>query len=226
MVEFSEFIPNIDIGGTVSVLSTFISVIIVALIVAVLIFMWIRNKKYKYKIVIFEDVAGRGHIPVGKDKARLHSIGDTGEEVLYLRKAKKMKQAYGNKKVGENTYWFVIGSDGYWRNVVPEYDDEGGKLDLKPTDRDMRYMHVALGRNLKERFDKQSFLQKYGGVLAYFGLIAITGIMMFLLFDKWMDVSQAANGAVEAATKVVEQAERLLAAVDSFDTSGSIQPAP
>ena len=100
-------------------------------------------------------------------------------------------------------------------------DEELGKVGVEPVDRDMRYMHVAIRRNIKERFETVTFLQKYGGLMAYTALIAVTGVMMWLLFDKFLAISGAVQGAVEAAEKVLEAAQQVLGAVDNVQSGGS-----
>jgi len=114
---------------------------------------------YNRKIVVFENIAGQGFQPVYKDSAKLVKLGDGGEELLYLRKKKVYRTAYG-RKMGKNVYWFVIGQDGYWYNsILGDLDAKMGMLDIEPIDRDMRYMHVAVRKNITERYRKIGFME-------------------------------------------------------------------
>lgn len=222
---YTEFIPDINFAGVSSALAWFFILMIVAGVMGALAFLLIQHLRYRYKVVVFENLSGQGYVPTKKDKASLIRIGDGGAEVLYLRRNKTYKNAYG-KKMGKNTYWFGIGEDGYWYNItIGDLDEKLKSLDVKPVDRDMRYMQVALQRNVRERFDKAGFWQKYGGIVMYISLIAVTGIMMYLLFDKWMSVSGALTSAIEAAKEVLEVSKDVLGAADNLQTSGGLKPA-
>ncbi len=212
---------SVSFSGFGTGITILLFVLIISAIVGVILYFVLSSRAYKYKIIIFENIAGQGYVPTGRDKAKMIKVGDGGEEVLKLRKRKLYRTAYG-KKIGKNTYAFAIGSDGYWHNITfGDLDEALGKVGVEPVDRDMRYMHVAIRRNIKERFDSVTFLQKYGGLMAYTALIAVTGIMMWLLFDKFLAISGSVQGAVEAAEKVLEAATDVLGAVDNVQSGGS-----
>lgn len=221
----TDTLPNISFGGFSNAIIYFIIFLAVIIVVGIIMFFLIQALRYKYKIVVFENLSGKGYVPTRKDRAAMVKLGDGGAEVLHLLRNKTYKNAYG-KKMGKNTYWFVIGSDGFWYNVtIGDLDAKFFELGVVPVDRDMRYMQIALQRNLRERFEKITFWQKYGGLVAYTVLILITGILMYLLFDKWLDVSNGVSAAVEAAQGVVEASERLLGGVDAVQSSGGLTPA-
>ena len=80
--------------------------------------------------------------------------------------------------MGPNIYWFAIGQDGYWYNVVlGDLDAKMGMLDIEPVDRDMRYMHVAIRKNIQDRYKKIGFMEKYGTIVmnSIFLLIMLLG---------------------------------------------------
>jgi len=220
----SDQIPDlgINVGGVVSGVTWLILIGIIAVVVATTTFVVVWNLKFNRKIIIFENLAGQGYVPVGKDRAMRVKIGEDGLEVLYLRKRKVYKSSQG-KKIGKNTYWFAVGSDGYWRNfTLADMDNNLKEMDVEFTDKDMRAFHTGIRRGLKERYDKVGFWEKYGGLVAYVALIAITGIMMWLLFDKYIEVSQAVSGAVQSAGEVLDATKQILGAVDSVGTSGGL----
>lgn len=212
---------SVSFSGFGTGITILIVLLLTSVVVGVILYFVLSARAYKYKIVIFEDIAGQGYVPIGRDKARLIKVGDGGEEILKLRKRKLYRTAYG-KKIGKNTYAFAIGSDGYWYNITFGDLDKALKVvGVVPVDRDMRYMHVAIRRNIKERFETVTFLQKYGGLMAYTALIAVTGIMMWLLFDKFLAIAGSVQGAVDAAEKVLEAAGEVLGAVDNVQSGGS-----
>jgi len=219
-----DAIPDlgINVGGILTSVTWLILIAIISIVTATITFIIVWNLKFNRKVVIFENLAGQGYVPVGKDRAMRVKIGEDGLEVLYLRKRKVYKSSQG-KKIGKNTYWFAIGSDGYWRNfTLADMDKTLESMDVQFTDKDMRAFHTGIRRGLKERYDKVSFWEKYGGLIAYVSLIAITGIMMWLLFDKYIEVSQAVSGAVESAGDVLEATKQILGAVDSVGSSGGL----
>jgi len=217
-----QFTSGFNLGGVTGWITILVLVGVIATLVGVITYWFAVASKFNKKITILENIAGQGYVPTRKDKARLVKIGDGGEEVLELKKHKVYRTAYG-KKIGKNTYAFAIGSDGYWYNVTfGDLDKKLKELRMNPIDRDMRYMHVAIRRNIKDRYEKITFLQKYGGLLAYTALIAITGVMMWLLFDKFLDIGNTVQNAVQIAADVNEQTARLLSAMDSIKGGSGI----
>lgn len=195
--------------------------IIFAAIVIVAVFVLINFMTYNRKIVVFENISGQGFQPTLKDSARLVKLGDGGEELLYLKKKKVYRTAYG-KKMGKNTYWFVIGQDGYWYNcVLGDLDAKMGMLDIEPIDRDMRYMHVAVRKNITERYRKIGFMEKHGLLVVsiVFLLILIGG--MWFIADKLAETASITAKNIKSSEAVVTAAARLLEGLDNIRSGGS-----
>jgi uncharacterized membrane protein len=202
-------------------------VFILISVAAIVIFLLYQYKIYNRKIILFENISGQGYQPILKDRARLIKVGDGGEEILYLRKSKVYRTAYG-KKMGKRTYWFAVGQDGYWYNIVlGDLDAKMGMLDIEPIDRDMRYMHVAIRKNIKDRYQKQNFMEKYGQFVmsAIFLLIILVGI--WVLLGKIGDISAANAAAMESSKAVVDKLGNVLSSMDNICVGGSgVKPAP
>jgi len=200
--------------------------ILVFISIAILIWLYMTNKKYKYKIVLFENIGGQGYKVALKDRARIIKIGDGGEEILYLRKQKTFKAAYG-RKMGKNTYWFAVGQDGYWYNfLLGDLDAKMNMLDIEPIDRDMRYMHVAIRKNIQERYRRETFMQKYGTIMINGIFLIIMIIALWLLIDQIGELIGKASQAVEAASKMIDPAIKALSKADTICSGGSgIAPA-
>lgn len=219
----SGFTSGFQFGGVVGWITILIMVGVIAAIVGALTYWFVIYSKYNIKITVLENIAGQGYVPSRKDKARVVKIGDGGEEVLELKKHKVYRTAYG-KKIGKRTYAFAIGSDGYWYNITfGNLDTRLRELGVEPVDRDMRYMHVAIRRNIKDRYEKITFLQKYGGLLAYTALVAVTGVFMWLIFDKFLEIGSTVTSAVQLAADVNEQTAKLISALDSLGGSSGIK---
>jgi hypothetical protein len=196
--------------------------IIIGFIVAVII---LQMLTYNRKIIVFENISGQGFQPVYRDKARLVKLGDGGEELLYLKKKKVYRTAYG-KKMGKNTFWFVIGQDGYWYNcVLGDLDAKMGTLDIEPIDRDMRYMHVAVRKNIAERYRKISFMEKHGLLIVslVFLLVLIGGV--WFIVDKMAETASLTNQNIKASGDVVNAAADLLAGLNNVQGGSGLVPA-
>lgn len=177
-------------------------------------------KVYNKKIVVFENIAGKGYQLVYKDRARLVRLGDGGEELLYLKKKKLYRAAYG-RKMGKNTYWFAIGQDGYWYNIVlGDVDAKMGMLDIEPIDRDMRYMHVAIRKNIADRYRKQSVMEKYGTYIMSGIFLVIMLIGIWFLLDKIGQIAEGSAASVSASKEVVIAASNIISSMDNICTQG------
>lgn len=215
-------IPTFGIGtGNIIWL---VIILIVCIIIAIAIYLIFQWRLYNKKIIVFENIAGQGFQPTYHDKARLIAFGDGGEEVLFLKKKKVYRSAYG-KKMGKNTYWFVIGQDGYWYNsILGDFDAKMGMLDIEPIDRDMRYMHVAVRKNITERYKKVKFMEKYGTLVmnSLFLLIMIIGI--WFLLDKMVEVSTSNAAAVKTAQQIQETSKQIISSLNNICGGSGIKP--
>jgi len=212
-------LPSVSLGGTTTwiVIGSILAIFIASAIIIWLIY---RAKLYNKKIVVFENISGQGFQPVFKDRARLIKVGDGGEELLFLKKKKVYRTAYG-KKMGKNTYWFSVGQDGYWYNcVLGDLDAKMGMLDIEPIDRDMRYMHVAVRKNIQSRYRKVKFMEKYGTMVmnSVFLVIMILGVAF--LVDKMGGWLETLNTTMQTAKAVMETNQQILSSLDNICVGG------
>lgn len=213
--------PSFNTAGLSSMIIWGSLIIVVAIIIALLMWMNFQKKIYNKKIVVFENLGGQGYQKTGEDTARLIKIGDGGEEILFLRKGKTYKTAYG-KKMGSNTYWFAVGQDGYWYNcTLGDLDAKMGMLDIEPVDRDMRYMHVAIRKNIQDRYKKQSFMDKYGTVVmnSVFLLIMLWGL--WFIADKMGGVAKELVTALQQNQETTKLMKEALSQVQTICSGGA-----
>lgn len=188
---------------------------------AIVIFILVDRKKFNKKVIIFENISGKGYQLMGRDRARFVKIGDGGEEILFLKKQKVFRSAYG-KKMGKNTYWFAKGQDGYWYNIViGDLDAKMGMLDIEPIDRDMRYMHVAIRKNIQERYQKQNFMEKYGTIMMNGIFLIIMLVGLGFLISKLVNVAETINLGIESSKVVIESVNQILASTSNICNGGS-----
>jgi len=211
--------------GTSGWTFTLIAIMIVILIMGAVAFWMLYSWRiFRYRIVVFENLGGRGFQPVFRDRARLVKLGDGGEEILFLKKKKVYRTAYG-KKMGKNTFWFAIGQDGYWYNVVlGDVDAKRGMLDIEPIDRDMRYMHVAIRKNITDRYKSKKIVTAASVVVG--GMILMVIIMLvgnWFILDKIADVASSSSKTVDAANKVVETTQQVIASLNNLQGGSGIR---
>jgi hypothetical protein len=166
--------------------------LVLAILAGILIWVFNQKQLFKNKIVIFENVNGQGFIVSKRDKARSIRLAKDGTEVFYLKKAKLLLSAYG-QKMGHNQYWFVIGPDGGWYNfVLGDFDAKTGILDIDLIDRDLRPAMVNMLKQATEEYGaKQSFMDKWGNqIFALIYWIVIIAGMSYLISQMGGVVSQ------------------------------------
>ena len=187
----------------------FIGLILIAL-VAVLLF----YRTYNRKVVVFENVSGRGYQRVLTTRARIVKLGISGEEVLKTFVGGYYVSAYG-RKMDKNTYWFAKGSDGYWYNIIlGDLDTKLALLDIEPIDRDVRMFHIAIDRLNHSNYDKKSFMEKYGGWIAIFIL------MIIMVGGFWVISGQIAKSNEQLAQASVQLANALKSNAASTAVTG------
>lgn len=224
-IEIPVDIPNFTTGG----LGFWIFVIIIGLLViglgGLIAWLYFQKKQYYIQIRDFENIAGKGFQLVKKDTARLVKVGDGGEELLLLRKRKVFRTAYG-QKMGKNEYWFAKGQDGYWYNItLGDLDAKMGTLDIEPIDRDMRYMHVAIRKNIQERYKKEDRFSKYAPWVFSGIFLIIMIIAIWLLMSKAGDLIQSAEQTVSAVQPIADALTNAVSKLDSICGSSGVRPA-
>lgn len=231
----------VDFGGTLSAITEgakgvgFVGVGVVAWLAVVLIFgvisgaiawIYLRKKKFKYKIIVWKKIGGNWK-PALKDKAFEMKQGKDGTTIFYLGKLKKII-ARPSLQVDDNTFYFFERSDGEWINFVPaDFDEISQSMGAHFLDKEVRHVRLALERNMSERLEKRpSWLAQHWTVVAGIAFITMLGIMVFLLFDKWIELAGTVNAAVETGRVIMEQSGQYLSALDNICNGGSgIAPA-
>ncbi len=221
-----EYIPLSGEGGlftaegAMTVVTGLILIAILAVALGTLTYFIMQRRKFNKKIIILEKVNGQ-YQPTSNDWAMNYKIGQGGDVVFFLKKNKKYLPM-ASLQTGVRTYWFAIREDNEWINIgIDDIDFEMRKIKAKFLDKEMRLSRVALQRNMRERFDKPGFWMKYGGLVAYIGLIAITGIMFWLLLDRAIGAIGDVESLLNTQTEVMELAKDVLAAIDGIKSGGT-----
>ncbi len=211
--------------GIIGYVTLFIIIIGVVIIVSGVTFWLIMKRLYGKKIVIFEKVGGTIQV-TKRDVGRDVRIGEGGDYILYTRRFKKFLPT-PQIQTGQNVFWYYIREDGEWINIgIEDIDTRMRKAKAHFLDKEMRYARTALQRNLKERLQKISFWDKYGAMIIWTLYIAVVGVMTWLLFDKWIELSSSVNAMLETQVQVIDLSREILQSVDNIKTGGEgITPA-
>ncbi len=224
----SEYIPgiaNVDISGLVGVVTWVILIIIFGIAAGFGTYMYLREKKFNKKIVIFSRINGNFQV-TGKDKAMVIRFGTGGDTVFNLRKSKKFLPT-PTIQTGINSFWFYIREDGEWINFGLEDLDEKQKLmGARFLDKEVRFARASLQKNLKDRYDAPTFLQKYGGILTYTILIIVVGLVIWLWFDKIIQISSNIAEATKQAIDLTKAQKELLVGMDNICSGSGLKAAP
>jgi len=220
--QFKDYVPDFSLSQVVHTGTIAIIVIVCSGIVGVVLAFFLLKLRFNKKIVIFEKINNR-YERTGTDLARDFKIGLAGDTIILLKKRKKYLT---NPKIqnGRRTYWYAIREDGEWINFgIEDLNEKTREMGIKFSDEDMKHSRSALQRNLRDRYDKPSFLQKYGGMLAYATLILVTCVGAWLIADKFLLIVDKVGYQIELANQLATTQREILGALDNVcSTSGLI----
>ena len=201
----SQLGDKINLGGIGSTLTWIIIFMVILVVSGIIVALLLRSKQYNYIIEIYEDLSGTGPKRIGSDKARLVKTGSDGTEMYYLQKHKIYRQGYG-KKIGINRVAFCIGSDGFWYNIVfKDFDKSLGEVGLKPVDKDIRSSHVNNIKAAEREYSKVTFLERYGGIIAFSTLCIILGVSIWLGTWNQLKASDSLNAGLVKVAELTEK---------------------
>ena len=166
-----------------------------------------RNRKiFNKKITVF-DIVGINFVPAMRDVAKVVKIGSGGFEILYLKKLKIYRIAYGGK-VGKDTYYFFILPDGYWYNGMLSahmnmIDKNGGLVPVVTTNPTMRSQYTSLEKQIDAlHSNKQSVWDKYGSWILSIGFVVVAGMFLWLNYKEFSSAMGAMKGLVDKLAEV------------------------
>jgi hypothetical protein len=188
------------------------------------------RRYWRMKFVVLQNL-GSGTTITMSGRCRLVPIGDGGEEIFYLRNIKKYRVAYG-KRIGKNQVAWAVGQDGYWYNVnFGDLDSKLQQMGLNPVDRDMRYAYASTRKLLNSKFERKSFMDKYGVLISFmmlFMCIAALGITVWMVFHYQaqsqaisLEITKANKDNIDASSKLITQLANLKLGNSGLATGGA-----
>jgi len=222
-----EYIPdiNIDVGSITGIITWGLFLLILGVIAGFIIYYILVISRYNKKVLVLGKVGNRVEI-IGEDKGMEMKLGRTGDTIFHLRKYKKYLPR-PKIQVGRKLYWYFIREDGEWINIgIGNIDEQMRQAGVEYVDEDMRYARDSLLKFMKESYDKPSFLEKYGGLIAYSGLILVTAVGFWFIIDKMMDIVTQFGQQIELANDLSVTQNEILKSLDNICSGGSgLRPA-
>jgi hypothetical protein len=176
--------------------------------------MYYRNRKiYSKKVTAFDQV-GIYFEPAIRDLAKVVKLGSGGFEILYLKKLKTWKIAFGGR-VGKNTYYFFIMPDGYWYNGmlsanVFKINELGGLIPIVTTNPSMRTQYTALEKQINDlHAKKQTFWDKYGQWVLALGFVLVAGLMLWLNYQQFVKATSMLSTAMDKAGQLLDTINKI-----------------
>lgn len=187
-------------------------------------FVYLDKKNFRKKITAFE-IIGNNYSPALRDRAKSVKLGKGGFEVLYLKKLKTWKIAFGGR-VGRDTYYFFIGKDGYWYNGMLSADihsitKEGGLIPIITTNPSMRAQYTALEKQIDLLHgDKKTFWDKYGNWVLSIAFVLIIGVLAWLIFKEISPLMGQQAALTQKNVELVDRINELIVNINGGGTSG------
>ena len=188
-----------------------------------------KNKKlFNKKITAFEIVAGEWK-PCIRDVAKVVKIGRGGFEILFLKKSKTWKIAYGGR-VGRNDYYFFIMPDGYWYNGsllanINRIDENDGLIPIITTNPLMRGQYTALEKQIDSLHgSSDSFWDKHGTTIMSIAFVVISGVLLWLMFKEWRGAVSQLSGFHTQLSDILEKLASLAGNLNSGSSTSGLIP--
>ena len=169
------------------------------------------RKTFNKKVVLFQRV-GNQIVPTFKDSAKRERVGNAGDFWFVCKKLKKTLPM-PNIQMGKNTYWFFERKDNEWINFsLQDFDEIMKKAGIYFIHEDMRLQRLGIQKNLRDRFQKVTWWQKYGGIAVSVVFILVVTVCLVVLFQQmqgvWASAGQMASSVNNMAEAVRNQAVR------------------
>lgn len=215
---------GINVAGILNSAGWLVAGIIVLAAIGIGFWLW-YNKKIFAKTVTRFEVIGNRYEPTLRDNAKIVKLGHGGFEVLYWKKAKVYRIAFG-ERIGKNTYYFFVAPDGYeYNGVLGNQITTDGKIPVITANPAMRAQYTALEKQINDLHDqKQGFWDKYGNWVLSVGFVLIIGIFAWLIYKEWAASIGQLPGILEKLSQLTDNINKLLVASQQTPNGSALTP--
>ena len=178
-------------AGSIGNVLIWVVVVFVVFSFILALFIWLYYRRtFSQKISVYGLVGNKSSL-IYEDKAKLQKFGMAGDVLFYHRKSKKYT-APPNIHMGPKLWWYWRRADGELINIgLGDIDEEMRKAGAYFVDTDVRMQRLGIEKNLRDRFQKESFWAKYGTTIVGAIFMVLVTVSLVVLFAKLVDVSEA-----------------------------------
>lgn len=221
----NKIFGDVSMGGVLQGLGSFAKFIIIAVLVGGLVGVYYykknNEKAYNKKIHIFEEINNQ-LAPSYDDIATEINIPDSDIKVFYLKKS-KIYLPRGVRQMGKNHYWYLIRKNKEWVNfTLPDFE-ELMKGKLIHDHEDMRFANSQLKKLIQRNYKKIKWWQEYRNEIAVVMLVAICGIVAFLLLGKVETILGQLSPLLDRQEALTELQEKVLGAIGNVCSGSGIR---
>jgi hypothetical protein len=182
---------------------------------------WMHRRAWPKIAVLAEERPPYGIKIIGRERCRLVTLTDTGEEIYLLKNSKKYRVFHGHylDANGKQIGWCKSARDGYYYNFkLGSIDKKLMEMGVIPTSRTARLEQSAMRDIVKNKFKREGFMEKWGTTIQM-GLVILTIIIMFggfwFILDKNAESSSTNKATAEANLQVTTKLDNILSRIDN-----------
>ena len=222
--QITGFLPKINLSGVgnfvfLAVL-TILILIVVGGIFAWWLFSYLNKKRYNNRIIIFEKIDGRYRNSI-TDFAWEKKIGSGGDTIFYLKRLKKIIPR-PTIQTGNRTYWMAKREDGELINIgMEDLDLKMREAKVYYNENEQRYARASLQKLNKDRYNSETFWQKYGRDIMTIVFIVIISIMLILIISKLVDLVGQVGGLIKTSQDLQTATTKLLGEINNVCNGAS-----
>lgn len=188
---------------------------------------WMHKRRWPKVAIIAEERPPYGIKITGRDKCRLVSLTETGEEIYYLKNSRRYRVFHGHyiDANGKQIGWCKSARDGYYYNFrLGSLDKKLLEMGIMPTSRTARLEQAAMRELVKNKFKNEDFMTKWGTTISM-GLLVIM-ILLMLGGAYWLLDKNAESKAIDLETAKLQndaigKLDKLLSQTDVLENTGA-----
>jgi len=201
-------LPRFTATGVATLVGWLIGAVLFAGLLGVAFYFVYKNLIYNKTVKIYRKV-GNKTVLVAVDKGYFARVGNAGDYWLITKKLKKTLPR-PTIQSGKNEYWFFEREDGEFINFgLGDIDSQMKVAKVYYIDEDMRLARLGIQKNLRDRFQKVSFWQKYGGLIMNLIYLMVSTILLVILFKEIKGVWEAGHSMASAVRDMAVQVENM-----------------
>lgn len=170
---------------------------------------WYSKRIFSKRITDFEIINGYFQ-PTFRDTAKSVKLGSGGFEVIYLKKRKTYRIAFGGR-IGRTDYYFFIAKDGYpYSGILSGDITSEGKIQVMTTNPTMRSQYTALEKQIDALHGaKKTFWDQYGNWVMSLGFVLIIGVLGWLMYREMHATMASIAGVADKMSTLADEMIKL-----------------